>query len=322
MTLMIASFFLTIGLLGLVMGADWLVDGALGIAKFFNLPAMWVGTVLVGIATTIPEMLVSLAAVLQHHTDIALGNALGSYVANIGLVLGLTACCQPLKVHRKLFQRELPALTLACGLLFVLLLDHHLSQMDGMILLLALLLFLVWVTRFVLQQSMPKHVVSDVVSDQNLVNKSVWVCMAMFLLGLTITWLAAKSMVVGAKSYAQYFGLSDLLVGLTVVAVGTSLPELATSIVSVRKGHHDLALGNVLGSNIFGVLGVVAIPALMAPGAIAKSVLTRDMVAMGVMTVLLWCMAYSRARQRALITRTEGVLLFVVFLGYLVITLH
>lgn len=322
MTFLMAIFFLGAGLIGLVLGADWLVDGAIGIARFFRLSPIWVGTVLVGIATTLPEMMVSWVAVTHGHIGISLGNALGSYVANIGLVLGMTAMFYPLKINATMFQRELPMLTMAYVLLVLLLMDQFLSRIDGVVLLLALAVFLVTISRYVLRQpTRQTPTMPEETTQASLKVYPIAIFMLVFIVGVATTWLAAQAMVMGAKVVALHYGMSDLVIGLTIVAVGTSLPELAASLTCVRKGHHDLAVGNVLGSNIFGILGVVAIPGLLAPNPVAQNVVTRDLVMMGCMTVALWAVAYSRDQQRATIKRGEGLLLCVLFVGYMLWTL-
>lgn len=303
---------LCLGLLGLVFGADLLVKGAIGLAKYHKWPTLWVGTILVGFATTLPEMIVSLIAVLHGHPHIAIGNALGSYVANIGMVLGITAMICPMIIHKKILKRELPLLSAAMVLLLVLLSDFNLSIQDGIILLLALgaFIWLVSQNRETIQAigEMPDVVISA--------KKAATI----FFIGSIIIWGAGDILVIYASKIAKILGMSDWAIGLTIVAVGTSLPELAASIVSAKQGHHDLAIGNVVGSNIMGLLGVVAIPSILSPGNLPKSVIYQDIGAMTVVTIALWLTSIKSKENISEISRLEGFILFILFLSYLILT--
>lgn len=302
---------LIFGLSGLVYGANMLIKGALGLAQNYQWPKLWVGTVLVGLATTLPEIIVSVIAVLQGHPHISLGNALGSYVANIGLVLGLTAMIQPLSVHKKLLRRELPLLTLALIILAILITDFHLSVQDGCILLLALVGFFWLISK---NTSVLETIEPDAITSKISLSKAY----GLFILGTAILWLSGDFMITAAAKLAQIFGMSEWAIGLTVVAVGTSLPELAASVVSARQGHHDLAIGNVIGSNILSILGVVAIPSILAPGQVPSTIIQYDLSGMALITLSLWLFSIKKTKRNfAEISRTEGALLLVLFIMYL-----
>lgn len=305
---------LIIGLSGLVFGAKLLVNGSINIAYHYQLPALWVGTVLVGFATTLPEIIVSVIAVLQGHPHISLGNALGSYIANIGMVLGITAIIQPLKVSKKLLKRELPLLTITLALLFILITDFNLSIQDGCILILGLLAFLWLITK-------NSDMLEGIGEQQQLQQMTLRKSYAMFIIGAIILWLSGEFIIHSAANIAKLLGMSEWVIGLTVVAIGTSLPELAASIISAKHGHHDLAIGNVIGSNILSILGVVAIPSILAPGQIPKTVIYYDINAMAILTGILWMVAIQNKQTKVIISRRSGAVILLCFLCYIIISL-
>lgn len=301
---------------GLFWGAERFVEGAASIAKHYQLPPMIIGMVLVGFATSFPEMLVSLLAALQGAASLSIGNALGSYVANIGLVLGISAMIVPLAVNPIFFRRDLPVLTLGLGLAWFLFSDHMLSRTDGFILLGFLIVFIAWLTWSLLSDQ-AKHV--DETAQPPKLDKrsaSIWL-----VLGFGILYVSAKGLIYSAVHLAHHYGLSEMTIGLTVVAIGTSLPELAASIAGALKGEHDIAVGNVIGSNIFGILGVMAMPGIFAPGKVSGLVLCRDFSMMGLITLVLWATAYGWQRPMC-INRLEGALLLSIFCGYLYIVVQ
>lgn len=302
------------GLIGLVYGANLLVNGSISIAQYYKLPALWVGTVLVGFATTLPEIFVSIIAVLQGHPHISLGNALGSYVANIGMVLGITAIVQPLSINKKLLRREMPLLTIALIILFVLITDFHLSKQDGIILILALITFF-WLI------SKNSEVLADIAETEQ-INIPIKKSYILFILGAFFLWLSGEFIIHSAANIALYFGMSEWAVGVTIVAVGTSLPELAASIISAKQGQHDLAIGNVIGSNILSILGVVAIPSILAPGQIPKTVIHYDICAMAALTGILWMAAIQGKKDKVLIGRWDGTIIFIGFVIYILVSLQ
>ena len=313
-------------LLILALSADRFVSGAVAISTRMHWSPLLVGTVLVGFATTFPEMLVSFVALTHHHVGLSLGNALGSYIANIGMVLGCTACVRELRINAELFRRELPILTMTLLLAVLLLLDQFLGRLDGVILLLTLTGLLIWIIR-----SMRRETASSVYADLKVSERThqpFWRSMGLTVLSLIGLLISAHFLVDAASDIAHFLGVSDLVIGLTIVAVGTSLPELVTSLMCLRHGQDDMAVGNIIGSNIFGILGVVAIPALLAPGQIDSNILWRDCTAMILITLALWVFIYNGMPRQAVIKRWEGMCLLLLFLGYMFvvamgdITLH
>ncbi len=312
--MLLASVVVIIGMCLLVWSADKFVDGASGIAKNFHVPPIVIGLTIVSLCTSLPEMLVSLLAALDGNNNLGIGNALGSNIANIGLVLGVTALIAPLAVQSKVLKREFPVLLGIMGLAAVLMMDGILSQMDGFILLLALVLLVLWLLRLGLQER--NAVLEAEFEDKICVNASMKSSVIWFMIGLIVLLASSKMVVWGAVNIATLLGVSDLVIGLTIVAIGTSLPELVASIVSVLKNEAELAIGNVIGSNMFNILAVLSMPALVAPGTFDVNTWTRDMPVMFIFTAVLLAVMYG-VRGAGRISRIEGGLLLSGYLGYL-----
>ena len=304
------------GLLLLVWGADRFVTGAAGLAARLGVSTLVIGLTVVGFATSAPEMLVSASAALAGNPGLAVGNALGSNIANIGLVLGITALVAPLGMSSGTLRRELPMLLVITALAVLLLLDLELGRMDGVIMLVTLMLVMVWLVRVAKTPSsddpMSKEFAGEIPSGGTTASYVGWL-----LLGLVVLLAGAQSLVWGAVNVAQSFGISDLVIGLTIVAVGTSLPELAASIAGVRKGEPDIAIGNVIGSNLFNLLAVMGIAGSIQPATLSGEVLTRDYPVMAGMTVLLALLVYGALGHRGRITRLDGLLLAGVYGAYM-----
>ena len=312
--MLLASVVVIIGMCLLVWSADKFVDGASGIAKNFHVPPIVIGLTIVSLCTSLPEMLVSLLAALDGNNNLGIGNALGSNIANIGLVLGVTALIAPLAVQSKVLKREFPVLLSIMGLAAVLMMDGVLSQMDGFILLVALVLLVLWLLRLGLQER--DAVLEAEFEDKIRVNASMKSSVIWFMVGLIVLLASSKMVVWGAVNIATLLGVSDLVIGLTIVAIGTSLPELVASIVSVLKNEAELAIGNVIGSNMFNILAVMAMPALASPGKFDQATLSRDMPVMFIFTAALLAVMYG-IRGAGRISRIEGGLLLSGYLGYL-----
>lgn len=251
-----------------------------------------------------------------------MGNAIGSNITNIALVLGATAVVAPLWVHSSIIKREYPLLFIAT-LLAVLLLafDNHLGLLDGVLMILTLIAIMTWVVHRSLQQSKQAQLSTDIDPLTSEFEHEIPEGMAMqkalllLLAGIILLLASSKLLVWGAVNIAGFFGVSDLVIGLTIVAIGTSLPELAASIVSVRKGEHDIALGNIIGSNMFNILGVLGIAGLLQPALLDDGVLVRDLLIMVVLTIALFIMAYGHKR-KGYISRFKGASLLAIFAAY------
>ena len=317
MTLYILSVVL--GLIALVWSADRFVDGASNVARHYGMSPLLIGMVIIGFGTSAPEMVVSTLAAYQGNPGIAIGNAYGSNITNIALILGLTALFMPISVHSLILKKELPILTFITLLSIGLIYDLELSRADAIILLLVFSALMFWTIREGLKNSrdaLAKEVESELEVHRAPLKKSF----VMLIIGLVVLIISSRFLVWGAVEIARTLGISDMIVGLTIVAVGTSLPELASSIIAARKGEPDIALGNVLGSNLFNTLAVVGIAGTIHPLSIDNEVLWRDITTMTALTVVLFLFGYG-FKGKGRINRYEGALLllsYVVYTVYLV----
>jgi cation:H+ antiporter len=302
------------GFLLLVWSADRFVAGAAATARNLNVSPLIIGLTIVGFGTSAPEMLVSAIASLNGNPGLAVGNAIGSNIANITLVLGIAAVIRPLDVHSRILRKELPLLLVAMLLALTLLQDEDLGRADGMILLSMLLLLLWWMTGQALKNRNTDPMDLEY-SKELSVRMSMPRAIFWLLVGLAVLIGSSKLLVIGAVNIAAAFGVSDLVIGLTVIAIGTSLPELATSIAGALKNEHDIVIGNVVGSNLFNTLAVLGIPGLLNPARLDAGVLDRDIPTVFVLTIALVIMAYG-FRGPGRINRIEGAVLFAGFVGY------
>lgn len=312
-----ASAALLGGLVLLAFSADKFVDGALVTAKHFGFPPLLIGILVLGFGSSIPEMVVSSIAASQGSPGLALGNAFGSNITNIALILGVTAIISPIVVVSTVLRRELPLLILVTAIMsFLFYNDAILSQIDGLILSGMFLLIMGWAIYVGLNTKSDQF--GDMVAQELSDSIPLKQALVYLLLGLTMLVISSRIMVWGGVEIARGLGISDLVIGLTVVAIGTSLPELASCIAAVRKNEHDLALGNVIGSNLFNTSIVIGITGIIAPTPLDTDLLTRDIPVLATMTVILVMMCYG-FRSRGIagrINRWEGILLLVIYCGY------
>tara|TARA_R110000868_G_scaffold145634_4_gene365947 strand:- start:28854 stop:29819 length:966 start_codon:yes stop_codon:yes gene_type:complete len=302
-----------IGLVVLVWSADKFVLGAAATARHLGMSPLLVGLTIVSIGTSAPELFVSAVATLDGAGNLAIGNALGSNITNIGLVLGITALVSPIPLKKKLLRKELPLLLLVSILAGLTLADLELSYIDSILLLAGLV-----AAMYILFQESDDSGESLVDEDEAAAIESLSTKMAVFwlLLGLVCLMISSKALVWGATEIARSFGISDLMIGLTIVAIGTSLPELAASVASALKGHHDIAIGNVIGSNIFNLLAVMPVPGLIATVAVEPMALYRDLPVMLALTLVLLVL-FILNRRSGVMGRFSGSLLGLSYLGYL-----
>ena len=303
------------GFVLLTWSADRFVVGASALAYNLNIPPLIIGLTIVSLGTSAPEILVSGVASLQGNTGLAVGNALGSNITNIALILGITALVMPLNVHSSILRRELPLLLGVMALALLLLLDGSLGRVDGLLLLGGMTGVLVWMTLIGIREKSSHDPMTDDFADE--VPTDMTMARAFFwtLVGALCLLASSKILVWGAVSIAQAIGVSDLVIGLTIVALGTSLPELAASVMSAFKNEHDIAIGNIIGSNMFNLLAVLGMPGLLHPGPVDPAVLTRDYPVMTGLTVALFVMAYG-FRGPGRLNRIEGFLLVTAFVAY------
>jgi cation:H+ antiporter len=316
--MLIAAATILVGFIVLIWSADLFVDGASSIAENLGLSPIIIGLTIVSLGTSAPEVLVSINATLSGSGPLAIGNAIGSNIANVGLVLGVTLLAAPLMIDRSCMKREVPTLlvvTLGAG---ILILDRELSRLDGILMLGALALLLAQMIR---NQTADKALVEEVDAEPlpHLKPLRAWLT---FLLGLLLLVGSSRLLVYGAVIAAKELGVSELVIGLTIVAIGTSLPELAATLASAMRGHTEIALGNIIGSNMFNLLAVMSLPGLIDPQELAPEVLSRDYPVMTCLTVCLAAAIYvSRYRSashegHSYVGRTVGTLFISIYALY------
>lgn len=299
----------------LIWGADRFIDGAANIATNFGVSPLIVGLTIVGFGTSAPEMLVSALAAIDGAPAMGIGNAIGSNITNVGLVLAVTILISPLYVHSDTLRREFPVLTLVMLLALILVLDGDLSRLDGTILFSGFILMLGGMTWLALRgHGHDDPLEQELEKEYAEPSMTAKAAVTYFFIGLVALLIGSKALVWGATGVAHLLGISDLIIGLTIVAIGTSLPELAASVVSALKNEHDIAVGNILGSNIFNLLAVLAMPGLIAPSGIDPMLLYRDFPFMIGLAVGLYL--FARFCSQGRIGRVAGVLMLVIYIGY------
>lgn len=322
--------FIVVGLALLVWSADYFVDAAADVAHYFKMPPLLIGMVIIGFGTSAPEMIVSAFSAAEGKPELALGNAFGSNIANIGLILGITALLKPILVNKDAVKKELPILILASIVAVLLLVDLDISRMDAWVLL--ILFFTIMAHSIYLAILKKKRAIRVEYSDPELgkrqddeamggheFHKDVKIGPTLLKLvaGLLVLMGSSKLLVDGAVDLARIMGVSELVIGLTIVAVGTSLPELAAAISAVKKGQNDFVLGNIIGSNLFNTLMVVGIAGAIAPMMnLNLMVLVRDSLVMMVLTCLVFAMSFSVGGRERVINRVEGGALFAIYVLY------
>ncbi len=308
------AFEVIVGLLLLIWGADRFVHGAAAAARNLGVPPLLIGLTIVALATSAPEILVSLVAALRGEPDLAVGNAIGSNIANIGLVLGIVATLRPIELKSATLRREMPALLAVTLLTVSLFLDSYLSQVDGLVLLTGLVIVMIWLSRLGVRSSatdpLQAEFDAEIPKHMNMRVAVIWL-----IVGIATLLVGAELMVDGAIDIAQALGVSEVVIGITLVAVATSIPELAVSVVSAFRGEYGLAIGNIVGSNIFNLLAVLGVAASIQPAALPPSVLSLHIFVMVAFTLVLFAMTYEY-EGRGQITRLEGLALIAAYLAY------
>lgn len=307
---------ITAGIAILVWSADRFVLGAAATAKHLNISPLIIGLVIMGFGTSAPEMIVSSLAAWEGSPGIGIGNALGSNIANIALVIGTTAIILPIAVRSEILRREFLILLVVTGACGLMLLDYSLDRMDGAILIISLIILMIWLIWSSKENNtgdtFTSEVNNEISQELSLKGAVLWT-----LAGLSALLLSSRLIVWAAIKIAHAFEVSELVIGLTIIAIGTSLPELAASITAARKKEHDMVVGNIFGSNLFNILGVLALSGLIAPGAIEPAVLSRDFMVMAALTVILFLVTRLVGSDNKSIGRAEGAILLACFTGYL-----
>lgn len=312
--LLLAIIFVIVGLVLLIWSADRFVFGASSVARNSGISPMIIGLTIVAMGSSAPEMLVSATAAAQGRLDTSVGNALGSNITNILLVIGLAALLKPISVASQTLKREFPLLILFTFLGFYLLADHNLTRAEGILLLVAFFSFIgllvYWGKTATPDDPLIAELQADMPEATSSVKATFWI-----IAGLLLLLASSQLLVHGAVTIARYAGMSDLVIGLTIIAIGTSLPELAASVIGILKGEDDLALGNIIGSNIFNILAVLGLGAVIGPGVLDLNAGTRDSYVMIAATLAMLLMSVRFTRQQQ-INRFEGALLLSGFIGY------
>ena len=312
--MIIQLLILIVGFTLLLWAADRLIIGATGLANLYRIPPLLIGLTLVAFSTSAPEIMVSIRASISGMTDIAIGNAIGSNIANIGLVLGIAILIKPVRIQSTLIRREYPLLFIVMLFTYMLIIDGYLGSIDGALLLLmciGVILFLIYSSR---KDNFAQQL-TNVIQNKRLQSKSKQFYSLCFIIGMIFLPIGAHLAVQSAAKIAHLLGISELVIGLTVVALMTSLPELVTSLLAAAKGADDLAIGNIIGSNVFNLLAVLAFPGLIHPAPLNHSILSRDVPIMFVITVLLFWISVTRKKK---LSRWQGGLLLLIYTCYIV----
>ena len=308
MEVILSAAFLVIGLVMLCFGGNWLVSGGVGIAKKLRISNLVIGLTIVAYGTSTPELAASIAAAGDHGA-IILGNIIGSNIANVGMVIGVSAILIPVAIQKSVFRKEIPIMLGVSLLLVLLSIDGELSQYDGALLLVGLGVFAFFTFRDALKQ---RTTTQD--NSENTQNNIYVKYFGLIGIGIVVLYIGAILTVDNAVIIASEFGLSEKLIGLTVIAIGTSLPELITSIIAIRKGHSDVGIGNIIGSNIYNILMIMGV------GAALGGVLTTSDVYVDYAIMIIFSLSLLIGLKTKIINRTMGVILTAGYVLYLVTT--
>ena len=313
----LAFIAVVFGLFLLVWSADRFIEGAAATARHFGMPPLLIGMVIIGFGTSAPELVVSAIAAYQGNPGIALGNAYGSNITNIALILGVTALISPILVSSQILRKELPILAGVTVLAAWQIWDGEITRFEGVTLLVVLAGLMSW-TIYQGMKTEPDNFSSAMEQELDISTLSTKMALFWLVFGLILLVVSSRMLVWGAVEIAQDFGISDIIIGLTIVAIGTSLPELASSILAARKGEHDIVLGNIIGSNLFNTLAVVGIAGIIHPMTVGPEVFSRDMMVMAALTLSLFVLGFGfrqRSRQGR-INRFEGLFLLTCYIAY------
>ncbi len=314
--MLLSVLVVLMALLVLVFSADWFVLGATALARHLGMSTLLIGMLVIGFGTSAPELMVSTMASLQNSPQLALGNAFGSNISNIALIIALAALIRPMPVQRKVILEELTGLSVITLISGLLLINAVISRLDALILLFLFFVIVIWSIRrhrlldepFITPETTAPQPAASVLSLQR--------SLFLLLVGLVLLIGSSKALVWSAVRIAAHFGLSELVIGLTVVAIGTSLPELASTVMAARRGEHEMAMGNILGSNVFNTLLIVGVAGSIRPIPVALEVVTRDFPVMMGLTLSLYLFGLGRGGRKGVISRANGAVLLLVYCTY------
>ncbi len=314
---MVFLYFLAVilGILGLVWGADRFIEGAVQLSRRFSISPLVIGLTVVSFGTSMPELITTLMANLTGHPSVAVGNVVGSNIANICLILGAAALFKPLTTSAPMMRKEYPFLIVITVVIWLMSFDGWYGRADGILLCLTLAGFLVWMIKVARDSELVRSLVKEIPGQSILTSKQIFLYL---FVGLVVLTLGSRFLVWGGVGIARWLGVDELIIGLSLVAMGTSLPELAASIAGILKKEDDIAVGNIIGSNIFNTLAIIGIPSTINPLYVARNATVRDIPIMLFITLLLWPLGKPRADSSGRIGRKEAVLLLGVYAAYLV----
>lgn len=315
---MITSLFLlSIGIFILIKGSDFFVDGATSIARIARIPLVIIGLTVVAFATSAPEILVSFVAAMNDESDLAIGNAIGSNTANIALVLGSMAIVRSISMKSSTIKKLVRNLLIISFLMIIPFFDNVISRIEGQVILFGFFLTMFWLVKYSIDMSKKSDIDDKYLTDQSLVSQSILsVSDSIFclLIGLFLLFYGADVVVIYAVEIAQSLKISETIIGITIIAIGTSLPELSVSITSALKGQHGLAVGNIIGSNIFNLLAVVGLGTAISPAYLQEDIFNIHLMLMFSLTLFIFFITF---RKNNAISRPEGFLLLLTFLSYM-----
>ena len=309
--MLLSSVVIALGFVGLIWGADKFVFGASALARNAGVSPLLIGLTIVAFGTSAPEIFSSAVSALEDKPELAIGNAFGSNLFNIGVALGIAALLRPLTPPKSLVSKELPALLLVTLATGALLLDLFVGLFDAVVLL-CLSAFLAY--KMFANKALPTAACES--EDEEMPAANTWQALAYLALGLVLLVVSAEALVAAASAIALKLGVSEAIIGLTIVALGTSLPELAASVTCVLKGHYDIAIGNIIGSNIFNLLAVLPFPGLLSPGLIQARLVYRDFAAVTLLTLLLAALCYYAVTRGKKIGHFSGFLFLSLYCGW------
>ena len=315
---MITSLFLlSIGIFILIKGSDFFADGSTSLARIAKIPLIVIGLTVVAFATSAPEILVSLVAAMNNESDLAIGNAIGSNTANIALVLGSMAIVSSVSMKSSVLKKLVRNLLIISFLMIIPFFDNIISQIEGVVILFGFFLTMLWLVKYSIVIANKADIDDEYLSDQSLVSQSILsVSDSVFclLIGLFLLFYGADVVVIYAVNIAQSLKISETIIGITIIAIGTSLPELSVSITSALKGQHGLAVGNIIGSNIFNLLAVIGLGTAISPAYLPEDIFNIHLMLMLSLTLVIFFMTF---RKNNVISRAEGFLLLLTFLTYI-----
>ena len=305
--------FILVGIVLVLWGADRLTDGAVAVAEKLKMPQIVIGLTIVAMGTSMPEFCVSLVSALKGTTDLAVGNIVGSNIFNTLLIVGVSAWVAPMTILKSTVRKDIPFALFASVILLVMCLDGNISRLDAGILFVLFLVFMYVTLKGAKTKDDDTTAKTDSIED-NKKPMATWLSIVWIIVGLACLIGGSNLFVEGATKVAEHIGVSEAVIGLTIVAGGTSLPELATSVVSARKGNSGIAIGNVLGSNVFNILAILGVTGIITPMHL-QGITMLDLSMMVVSTLLVWLFSFTKYK----IARWEGVVLTIVFIGYMVV---